>query len=90
LLTEPKSFFPSPTLDFIFISKALIFFATLFASSTIFLFLTACCLRFSVNIFLAEDVASIAEPFGIKKFLPKPFLTVMMSSLNPTPSTSFF
>ena len=87
---EPNNLLPSPALAFIFNSNSVIFLANLFASSIIFLSLTACCLIFSARTFLADDVAKIAEPFGIRKFLAYPFLTITRSSLKPTPSTSFF
>ena len=90
LLTDPNNLTPSPTLALILSSSAEIFFSILLASSIIFLSLTTCCLIFSAKIFLAVGVARIADPLGIRKFLPKPFLTVMISSLKPTPSTSFF
>ena len=70
LLTDPNNLSPDPTFDEILISYPLIVVACLLASSTNLASLKARCFKFSANTFFAEEVAKIACPVGIKKFLP--------------------
>ena len=70
LVTEPNNLSPSITLAEILMSDFSSFFKTLFASSIADLSLFTDCFNFSAKAFLAEIVASIALPWGIRKFLP--------------------
>ena len=71
-------------------SDFLIASASLFAASTSASSFLVCCRKFSSSTFLADSVASIANPLGIKKFLAYPSLTETISFLKPSFSTSFF
>mgnify|MGYP004367201979 CR=1 FL=1 len=90
-LTDPKSLtLSSATFTFIVTSEFLISSASLFAASTSASSFLVCWRKFSANIFLADSVASIANPLGIKKFLAYPSFTETISFLKPSFSTSLF
>ena len=70
LFTDPNNLSPEPTLADILISNPFKASAIASASSTIFFSLKDRCFKFYAKTFLADTVARLALPPGIKKFLP--------------------
>jgi hypothetical protein len=70
---EPNNLSPLETLVASFMSIFISFLPKDWASFMIFSSLKAFCFKFSFKTFLAEIVAKIAFPCGIKKFRPYPF-----------------